>query len=143
MNKFRTNKKIKTDLHNDNEYIVEFRYTYKRDWKAEGIYVNTDAFDVIPSTGIASGPPDIDGDFVNEPIETEILRPIPGSASRRFIPNDQIDQLCAAVTPITPELSDDSLNCIQHVDATVRNGIKVLIAQEQLWKGQLSVSDFE
>lgn len=145
MNKFRTTKAINFDLHSDETSIIEFRYTYHRDYTAEGIQINTTAYAVRDWTSTGSGlkPPNIEDDFVRPPTSGETLVPVLGATSKRFISNEQIDDLCSIVSTFTPELSDDNLNCIEHTDYAVRGGIKAMIIQEHLWKDQLTMADFD
>ena len=137
MNKFRTTKKIKTSLHDDNEYIVEFRYEYKRDFLAEGLYIEVKCYNVMEPINML---PDINNNFT---ITKERLVEIPGSESNRFLTNEKIRELCEVVSTFVPQVNDDSLTCIEKSDYALMGGIKVIITTEHLWKDQLTMDDFE
>lgn len=144
MLKLRTTKEVQISIHSDETALVEFRYTYARVFLKngeDGVHVLCEAFK-ISEIEVPTGPPSPDG--TPAPKETvERFDLIQGGGDNPIIVGEQLEQLQQMAVPLTPELSDDSKTMVEKFDALVRTGIKLWIAQNGLWKNQLSMDDFE
>lgn len=116
MLKLRTTKEIQTSLHTDETHKIEFRFRYERTF--EGMTVKVDAYKILD-----------DGNF-------ELF---PGGGSYRKLTGDQLTNLVNAAKSITPEND----NPVEYFDSLVASGIKIVITNEELWKNQLEINDFE
>jgi len=120
----KTTKEIGIDLHSDNKEIVEFEFSYERDKNGLRVRVQPFAPQMIMSMG-------------DKPIE--VRQPIKGAETVRMLNDEQLEALIEQVTEIT-EPND---NPFIYMDNLVANGIKVIIISEGLWKGALTITDFE
>lgn len=120
----KTTKKIGIDLHSDKKAIVEFEYSYER--TINGLRVRVKPF--APQTILGMDSKSI-----------VARQPIAGAETVRQFTEDEVTQLLGKIADMTAP-SDNPLIYMDHL---VANGIKVIIVSEGLWKGALTIKDFE
>ena len=114
---FRTSKAVKTSLHTDEEHKLEFKFVYNR--TNDGMIIK-----VVPYKIEMVG-------------EEENLSIVPGAETHRSLTIEQIDAMISSIT--IPEIE----NPLEQFDTIVAEGIKIVIVTEGLWKGVLTLNDFE
>ena len=119
--KLRTTKAVGVSFHTDEERKVEFRYRYERDTQTRMI-VKVDAYKIIDADTVEliQG-----GSRYDPPIEGETL------------------QTLLAQSEANTPLRTVNESALDYFDRLIATGIKLVIISEHLWKGKLTISDFE
>ena len=117
MLKFRTTKKVDVSLQKTGKSLLEFQYAcyFNLD---ESMLISVEAYKI-----------DAEGNVTL----------LPGQGGRRILPKDVLNELLEQVKPITPVVE----NPLDYLFALIKSGIKLIIVSEGLWKGSLTMKDFE
>ena len=116
MLKFRTTKEVAISLQDDSKSLLEFRYKFKA-FIDESIEITVDVYSV----------------------KDDEINLIGGGGSKRIYSKEELDTLIENAKTITP----DNDNPLEYVYDLMRSGIKLVIVAESLWKGILTLNDFE
>jgi len=117
MLKFRTTKEVAVSLQTEETAILEFQFSYKTNID-ESIEVTTNVY-YVTDEGITL----IGG----------------GGGPKRPYTKEQVNEMLSQAEAITP----DNDNPLEYVHDLFKSGIKLVIVAESLWKGVLSIEDFE
>ena len=120
----KTTKEIGIDLHSDKKAIVEFEYSYERTGNGLRVTVRPFAPQMVQGMG---------GELI------EARQPVKGAETVRQYNSEEVVGIIDAIKEIT-EPND---NPLIYMDNLVANGIKLIIMSEGLWKGELTINDFE
>ena len=116
MLKFRTTKEVAVSLQDDSKALLEFRFKFKV-FLDESIEITVDVYSV----------------------KDDEINLIGGGGSKRVYSKEELDYLIDNAKTITP----DNDNPLEYVYALFKSGIKLIIISESLWKGVLTITDFE